>query len=60
MSGGSTNLVLHLLAVAHEAGVELDIEDFDRIAWRRRSSATSSPAAATWRPTSTAPAAFRS
>ena len=34
MSGGSTNLVLHLLAVAHEAGVELDLEDFDRIAWR--------------------------
>ena len=33
MSGGSTNLVLHLLAVAHEAGVELDIDDFDRIAW---------------------------
>ena len=34
MSGGSTNLVLHLLAVAHEAGVPLDIEDFDRIAWQ--------------------------
>ena len=33
MSGGSTNLVLHLLAVAHEAGVDLDIDDFDRIAW---------------------------
>jgi dihydroxy-acid dehydratase len=33
MSGGSTNLVLHLLAVAKEAGVELDIDDFDRIAW---------------------------
>jgi len=33
MSGGSTNLVLHLLAVAHEAGVALDIDDFDRIAW---------------------------
>jgi dihydroxy-acid dehydratase len=33
MSGGSTNLVLHLLAVAHEAGVPLDLEDFDRIAW---------------------------
>ncbi len=33
MSGGSTNLVLHLLAVAHEAGVNLDIDDFDRIAW---------------------------
>jgi dihydroxy-acid dehydratase len=34
MSGGSTNLVLHLLAVAHEAGVPLELEDFDRIAWR--------------------------
>ena len=33
MSGGSTNLVLHLLAVAHEAVVRLDIDDFDRIAW---------------------------
>jgi dihydroxy-acid dehydratase len=33
MSGGSTNLVLHLLAVAHEAGVTLDLDDFDRIAW---------------------------
>jgi dihydroxy-acid dehydratase len=33
MSGGSTNLVLHLLAVAHEAGVALELEDFDRIAW---------------------------
>jgi dihydroxy-acid dehydratase len=33
MSGGSTNLVLHLLAVAHEAGVPLTIDDFDRIAW---------------------------
>jgi dihydroxy-acid dehydratase len=34
MSGGSTNLVLHLLAVAHDAGVPLELEDFDRIAWR--------------------------
>jgi dihydroxy-acid dehydratase len=33
MSGGSTNLVLHLLAVAREAGVPLVIDDFDRIAW---------------------------
>ncbi len=33
MSGGSTNLVLHLLAVAYEAGVPLTIDDFDRIAW---------------------------
>ena len=30
-SGGSTNGVLHLLAIATEAGVELDIDDFDRI-----------------------------
>jgi dihydroxy-acid dehydratase len=33
MSGGSTNLVLHLLALAHDAGVPLELEDFDRIAW---------------------------
>ncbi len=30
-TGGSTNVVLHLLALAREAGVELDIDDFDRI-----------------------------
>jgi dihydroxy-acid dehydratase len=30
-SGGSTNAVLHLLACAHEAGVKLSIEDFDRL-----------------------------
>ncbi len=29
--GGSTNAVLHLLAVAREAEVDLDIDDFDRI-----------------------------
>ncbi len=28
--GGSTNAVLHLLAIAHEAGIRLDIEDFNR------------------------------
>jgi dihydroxy-acid dehydratase len=33
-SGGSTNGVLHLLAVAREAGVELSIDDFDRISDR--------------------------
>ncbi|HEV2592007.1 MAG TPA: dihydroxy-acid dehydratase [Gaiellaceae bacterium] len=33
-SGGSTNAVLHLLAIAHEAGVELSIDDFDEIAAR--------------------------
>jgi dihydroxy-acid dehydratase len=30
-SGGSTNGVLHLLAIAREAGVKLEIDDFDRI-----------------------------
>ena len=29
--GGSTNAVLHLLAIAHEAGVDLHIDDFDRL-----------------------------
>jgi len=29
--GGSTNSVLHFLAIAHEAGVELSIDDFDRV-----------------------------
>lgn len=33
-SGGSTNAVLHLLAIAHEAGVKLTLEDFDRISMR--------------------------
>ncbi|HAP77265.1 MAG TPA: dihydroxy-acid dehydratase [Acidimicrobiaceae bacterium] len=30
--GGSTNAVLHLLALANEAGVELHLDDFNRIA----------------------------
>ena len=33
-SGGSTNGVLHLLALAREAGVELEIDDFDVISER--------------------------
>ncbi len=33
-SGGSTNGVLHLLAVAREAGIELDIDDFEAISRR--------------------------
>jgi len=33
-SGGSTNAVLHLLAMAREAGVPLTIEDFDRVSAR--------------------------
>jgi dihydroxy-acid dehydratase len=33
-SGGSTNGVLHLLAIAREVGVELSIDDFDEISER--------------------------
>ncbi|MCS7126440.1 MAG: dihydroxy-acid dehydratase [Aigarchaeota archaeon] len=32
--GGSTNAVLHLLAIAREAGVKLTLDDFDRISRR--------------------------
>jgi dihydroxy-acid dehydratase len=32
--GGSTNAVLHLLAIAHEARVELAIDDFNRVGAR--------------------------
>src|SRR3954470_16096647 len=32
--GGSTNAVLHLLAIANEAGVELELDDFNRIGAR--------------------------
>ncbi|HEX4785832.1 MAG TPA: dihydroxy-acid dehydratase [Candidatus Sulfotelmatobacter sp.] len=33
-SGGSTNAVLHLLAIAREAGVELEIDDFQTVSAR--------------------------
>ncbi len=33
-TGGSTNAVLHLLAIAREAGVELALDDFDRVSRR--------------------------
>jgi dihydroxy-acid dehydratase len=33
-SGGSTNAVLHLLAIAHEYGLPLELDDFGRIADR--------------------------
>ncbi len=33
-SGGSTNGVLHFLAIAREAGIELNIDDFDQISAR--------------------------
>ncbi len=32
--GGSTNAILHLLAIAYEAGVKLALDDFDRISRR--------------------------
>jgi dihydroxy-acid dehydratase len=33
-TGGSTNAVLHFMAMAREAGVPLDIDDFDRVSTR--------------------------
>jgi dihydroxy-acid dehydratase len=33
-TGGSTNAVLHLMAIAREAGVKLGLEDFDRVSAR--------------------------
>jgi dihydroxy-acid dehydratase len=42
--GGSTNAVLHLLAIAHEAGIELSIDDFDRISRRTPHLADTMPA----------------
>jgi len=33
-TGGSTNSVLHLIAIAHEAGLELTLAEFDRISAR--------------------------
>ncbi len=33
-TGGSTNAVLHLLAIAREAGIELEIEDFQTVSAR--------------------------
>jgi dihydroxy-acid dehydratase len=32
--GGSTNAILHLLAIAYEAGVKLTLDDFDRLSRR--------------------------
>ncbi|MGD0335504.1 MAG: dihydroxy-acid dehydratase [Candidatus Omnitrophota bacterium] len=29
--GGSSNTVLHLMSIAHEAGIKLDLKDFDKI-----------------------------
>lgn len=32
--GGSTNAVLHLIAIAHSVGIKLDLEDFQRVSDR--------------------------
>ena len=58
--GGSTNAVLHLLAIAHAAEVPLELDDFERDPRGAcRCCATSSRSAATSRPTCTASAASR-
>ena len=56
--GGSTNTVLHLLAAAHEAGVDFTMRDIDRLSRRVPVLCKVAPAVATstWR-TCTAPAA---
>ena len=60
-SGGSTNAVLHLLAVAREIGVELDIDDFDRVSQRTPLLCDLKPGRPATSPsTSTRPAACRS
>jgi dihydroxy-acid dehydratase len=43
--GGSTNTILHLLAIAHEAGTSLDLDEFDRIS-------TQTPCIAKFKPSS--------
>lgn len=42
--GGSSNAVLHLLAIAHEAGVDLQLEDFNKVAARVPHIADTKPA----------------
>ncbi|MGH9187701.1 MAG: dihydroxy-acid dehydratase [Acidimicrobiales bacterium] len=44
--GGSTNAVLHLLAIANEARVELELDDFNRVAARVPHIADTKPAGA--------------
>jgi len=41
--GGSTNAVLHMLAIAHAAGVELSLDDFEIIRAVSQSYAISNP-----------------
>jgi dihydroxy-acid dehydratase len=39
-TAGSTNAMLHLLAIAREAGVDFALDEFDAISRARRSSPT--------------------
>ena len=58
-SGGSTNGVLHLLAIAREMGIELSIDDFDEISERTPLLCDLKPAAASSPLTCTPPAGSR-
>ena len=58
-TGGSTNAVLHFLAIAHAAEVEWTIDDFERMRKKTPVLCDLKPWASTWRSTCTRPAAFR-
>ena len=58
-TGGSTNAVLHLLAVAREAGVRLGLNDFDRISRKTPVLADLKPWGRSRLPRCTRPAAWR-
>ena len=57
LTGGSTNAVLHLLAIAREADVSLALDDFDRINQQVPLLADLKPGGGSWRPTCTRPEA---
>jgi dihydroxy-acid dehydratase len=58
-TGGSTNAVLHFLAIAHAAEVEWTIDDFERVRQKSPVLCDLKPSASTWPWTCTRPAAFR-
>ena len=58
-TAGSTNAVLHLLAMAREAEVPLTIDDFEPFRRARPCSWTSSRPAVSWLPMSIRPAGSR-
>ena len=57
-TGGSTNAVLHLLAIAREAGVALEIDDFQTISERTPLLTDLKPSGRFVRLTCTTPAVF--